>query len=81
MNTNNMIKLCDLKLGEAARVTKISPNNRIRRRLIDIGLIEGTKVSCVCLSPTGGMRAYLIRGASVAIRDEDICDVFAERIG
>ena len=79
MNKNNTIRLCDLKLGEIARVSEISPCNRIRQRLFDIGLIEGTEVKCVCLSPSGGMRAYLIRGASVAVRDEDLCDVMAER--
>ena len=79
MNKSNIIKLCELNLGEVARVTEISQTNRIRRRLLDIGLIEGTVVRCVCLSPSGGMRAYLIRGTAVAVRDEDLCDVLAER--
>lgn len=76
---NNTIRLCDLGAGEVARVIEISPENRIKERLFDIGLIEGTLVRCLFKSPHGGMRAYLIRGACIAIRDVDICDVLTER--
>ncbi len=76
---NNTIRLCDLKIGEVARVQKIPPENRIRDRLSAIGLIEGTTVRCLFKSPMGGMRAYLIRGACIAIRDEDVSDISAER--
>ena len=76
---NNTIRLCDLKIGEVASILKISPENRIKDRLFDIGLIEGTAVGCLFRSPSGGMGAYLIRGACIAIRDGDVGDVLAER--
>lgn len=68
---NEIIKLCDLKMGEVARVVEILPKNRIRDRLFDLGLTENTEIKCLFRSPTGGMRAYFIRGACVALRDED----------
>ena len=43
----------------------------MRRRLRDIGLIEGTKVKCVLKSPAGDPTAYQIRGALIALRSED----------
>ena len=42
-----------------------------RRRLLDLGLIEHTKVMCLGLSPLGDPAAYLIRGAVIAIRAKD----------
>ena len=40
-------------------------------RLTDLGLIPGTKVVCVAESPAGDPRAYLIRGALIALRNSD----------
>ncbi len=64
------MNLCDLKPGQKARVASLSNDGAIFRRLIDIGLIEGTEVECVGVSPMGNPKAYLIRGAIIALRDE-----------
>lgn len=63
--------LCDMKIGNKAIVKKIVANDNIKRRLLDIGLIEGTNVECVLKSPFNDPTAYLIRGAIIAIRKED----------
>ncbi|MFQ7025812.1 MAG: FeoA family protein [Acutalibacteraceae bacterium] len=47
----------------------------MRRRLQDIGLIEGTKVECIQKSPSGDPIAFLIRGAVIALRTEDSSSV------
>lgn len=66
-----MLRLCDLDIDECARVVKLENYGAMRRRLQDIGLIEGTKVKCVLKSPLGDPKAYEIRGAVIAIREED----------
>ena len=43
----------------------------MRRRLLDIGLVEGTNIECLQKSPAGDPVAYLIRGAVIALRAED----------
>lgn len=63
--------LTELKGGCSAYVTCIKSQGTIRRRLRDIGLIEGTCIKCVFKSPSGDPAAYLIRGAVIAIRYED----------
>ena len=63
--------LCDMKVGNKAIVKKIVANDNIKRRLLVIGLIEGTNVECVLKSPFNDPTAYLIRGAIIAIRKED----------
>jgi len=47
----------------------------MRRRLLDIGLIENTDVECLGRSPGGDPTAFLIRGAVIAIRSEDCRDI------
>lgn len=68
---NQTIQLRDLKQGQNATVTGLSAQGSMRRRLQDIGLIEGTRVECVGVSPLGDPAAYLIRGAVVALRRSD----------
>lgn len=43
----------------------------MRRRMIDLGIVEGTKIECVGRSPSGDPSAYMIRGAVIAIRKRD----------
>ncbi len=68
----NKIKcLADIDIGQSARVTGLCAEGSMRRRLLDIGLTQNTCVKCVGASPMGEPRAYLIRGAVIAIRKED----------
>lgn len=57
--------------GEMGTVRCMTNTGPIRRRLLDIGLIRGTRVECVGRSPAGDPAAYRIRGAVIAIRGED----------
>ena len=66
-----MNRLSDLKEGEKARVIRLQNGNEIKRRLQDIGVIPGTIIKCVLKSPLGDPVCYLIKGALIAIRNED----------
>ena len=59
-----------LREGETARVEQV-PSGGMGRRLLDLGLTEGTWVTCVQKAPSGDPSAYLIRGAVVALRRTD----------
>jgi ferrous iron transport protein A len=72
--------LSELKVGTKARVIKVDASTLIKRRLLDIGLIENTTVECVLKSSFGGMCAYLIRGALIAIRPLDVNKIEVELI-
>ncbi|MCL1917750.1 MAG: ferrous iron transport protein A [Peptococcaceae bacterium] len=69
--------LTELKQGHQGVVVGIDSNKQahsgdsMRRRLQDLGLIEGTEVVCVCKSPLGDPKAFGIRGAVIALRAED----------
>lgn len=63
--------LHSLTKGERGRVSRLLSSGHMRRRLMDIGLIEGTEIECVGKSPAGDPIAYRIRGAVIALRRED----------
>lgn len=63
--------LAELRPGQQAQVKALLSTGSIRRRLLDIGLIENTEVECLGRSPSGDPSAYYIRGAVIALRAED----------
>lgn len=70
-----------LKPGEAATVVNISRacHGPQRRRLLDLGLVPGTRVTAEMASPSGEPVAYRIRGALIALRREQAGMVRVER--
>ena len=66
-----MYSLFDIKPGQHGIVQRLETEGAMRRRLLDIGLVENTQVECLGRSPFGDPSAYLIRGAVIAIRSED----------
>ena len=69
------VYLHQLCAGDRAIVLELNNRPAMRRRLRDLGLIEGTVVECVGKAPWGDPAAYLIRGAVVAIRAADSSNV------
>ncbi len=65
------MNLSELPIGMSATVQNINLQGSIKRRLCDLGLINGTKVTCVLKSPKGTPIAYNIRGAIIALRTND----------
>lgn len=75
------MRLCELKAGETAVVDEIFTEGAMRRRLQDIGVIQGTELECVGRSPGGDPAAYFIKGAVIALRDEDSAQVSIRKTG
>ena len=73
------IDLATLKVGESAVVEAVGGAEAMCRRLMDLGLIGGTRVTCLGKSPAGDPAAYLIRGAVIALRGTDAAAVTARR--
>ncbi len=72
---SNIIPISTLSVGEGGVIKSVTASEHIKRRLLDIGLIEGTKISCVLKGPSGDPLAYLIRGAVIALRKEDTAQI------
>lgn len=57
-----------LRAGEAGAVCALHVGGGLRRRLMDFGLIEGTRVECLRKSPWGSPVLYRVRGTMLALR-------------
>lgn len=72
--------LCDFQIGDICRVTEIRAGGFIHRRMLDLGIIEGTKMEVLHRSPFGDPVAYQIRGAVIALRKNESELIFATKI-
>jgi DtxR family Mn-dependent transcriptional regulator len=75
-------RLSGLDLGQQGTVVAISPVLRgpERRRMLDLGLIPGTVVTAEIRSPGGDPTGYRIRGAVIALRQEQADQIQIERV-
>lgn len=71
-----MKSLNEISPGECATVKRVIGGGDIHRRLVELGLTPGASVECVGKSPGGDPKAFLIRGAVIAIRAAD-CECVA----
>lgn len=72
-------KLSQLEPGTTARVFRLEAVGATRRHLQDLGLIPGTLVKSIRRSPAGDPVAYNIRGAVIALREEDSQLIYVQR--
>jgi ferrous iron transport protein A len=70
--------LSEVDIGEEVVVQQLREGG-LSRRLLDLGLVSGTAVKVLKASPFGDPRAYLIRGAVIALRQEDTAAVIVAR--
>lgn len=70
-----MKMMSELEINEEAIIKNIPASNPLRHRFFDLGLIKNTAVKCVAISPFGDPKAYRIRDAVIAIRQDDCYDI------
>ena len=70
---NDQMPLNLLPIGKKANVSRLLSDGVTRRRMLDLGIIDGTEIEPLYKSPSGNPVAYLIRGAVIALRT-DVCD-------
>lgn len=76
--SDKIIPLHQLPLGNFGRVKTLLSDGNIRKRMLDLGLIENTTVVSLYRSPSGDPTAYQIRGAVIALRSEEAEKILVE---
>ncbi len=71
--------LSDIKPGNKAIIKKIA-DTEIKRRLLDMGMTEGTIIECLYESMFKNPVAYLVRGVVIALRRVDAKEIMVEII-
>lgn len=76
----NVISLSSLKEKQEGTIAFIRGDNKVLRRLLDMGLTPGTKIKVSRIAPLKGPVEIAVRGSKLALGDEIVCNVFVERL-
>ena len=60
--------LSEIQTGQIVQVVRVAGQSSFRRRLMELGLVPGTRVELVRVAPLGDPVELLVRGASLSIR-------------
>ncbi len=60
--------LADISVGTIVMVERIGGERSYRRRLMELGLVPGTRVQVMGIAPLGDPIELLVRGSSLSIR-------------
>jgi ferrous iron transport protein A len=71
--------LKDLKPGESGRIIHVYSNN-LRKRIIDMGLTNGTLIKVKKLAPLGDPIEILVRGYLLTLRKAEAKTIEIEKI-
>jgi DtxR family Mn-dependent transcriptional regulator len=76
----NVVALSSLKEKQEGNVAFIRGDNKVLRRLMDMGLTPGTRVRVSRIAPLKGPVEIAVRGSKLALGDEIVCNVFVEKL-
>lgn len=75
-----MDTLKNIEVGQSAKVLKIHGEGAIKRRIMDMGLTKGAKLSVHKVAPLGDPIQITVRGYELSIRKDDAELIEVERI-
>lgn len=70
-----MMTLNEVKVGETARIVRLNGNGAVKRRIMDMGLTNGTEVTVRKIAPLGDPIELTVRGYELSIRRDEAANV------
>lgn len=80
MEQGQTMTLCDVPVGERARVKKLSGEGAIKRHIMDMGITKGVEVFVRKVAPLGDPLEVTVRGYELSLRKSEAENVLVERI-
>jgi ferrous iron transport protein A len=77
--SHSTTNLAALVVGDVATIEHVGGERAFRRRVMELGLVPGTRVELVGVAPLGDPLELLVRGASLSIRRADAAEVRVAR--
>ena len=72
--------LKNARVGETVRVSKVTGEGPVRRRIMDLGITKGVEIYVRKVAPLGDPFELTVRGYELSIRKEDAKMVLVEKI-
>ncbi|MEI7787414.1 MAG: FeoA family protein [Chlorobiaceae bacterium] len=75
------MRLSELKVGDKAEVTAVKAESAVRRRIMDMGLIKGTRFKVLRVAPLGDPMEIVFKGLYLAMRKNEADGVMVRKVG
>lgn len=72
--------MADLKIGQTGTISTVGGEGALRLRLLDMGLIPGTRVKLEKVAPMGDPIQIQVRGYELTLRLEDACKIGMQEV-
>ncbi|CAM2970480.1 ferrous iron transport protein A [Hathewaya histolytica] len=63
------------QVGNSYLVSKIREGSKVRRRIMDLGIVKGTKIKVEGMAPFGDPIEISLRGYKLTLRKEEAKDI------
>ncbi len=77
-DTPTGLTLCDLTPGSAACVVAVTGKREVRRRLLEMGFVSGTRVRVVRVAPLGDPMEVELHGYHLSLRRSEACTILVD---
>lgn len=74
------INLAEAKVGKCYNIIKVKGEKPIKKRLMDMGLIPGTRIFVQKFAPLGDPIEITVRGTEITLRKIDAVNITIETI-
>lgn len=64
-----------LPINQVGKIISLNTKESLKRRLLDLGLVNGTEIKKLYKSPLNDPCCYLIRGSVIALRNIDTKEI------
>ncbi|MCK5583377.1 MAG: ferrous iron transport protein A [Elusimicrobiales bacterium] len=75
------MKMTELKAGDKAEIISIKALGEVATRLIDMGLVKGTRFKLIRKAPLGDPIEIMLRGFFLSLRLNEAENISVEKIG
>jgi len=73
--------LSELKVGDKAEVTGLLAESAVRRRILDMGLVKGTRFKVLRVAPLGDPIEIFFKEIYLTLRKDEAAGVLVQKTG
>ena len=73
--------LSEMKQGQRARIMHVGGNSVLRRRVLEMGMVNGTEVYVEKYAPLKDPMELIMKGYHISLRVEEAAQIIVDRLG
>jgi len=73
-------RLSDLEVKGDCKILKITGDKSIKKRLLEMGFVKGTKIHVEKVAPLGDPMELVLKGYHLSLRRAEANDVYVEKL-